>query len=195
MEALEMNTKDENMVFNRIAEIQKSFNGLITEFGEKHIIEILNSQFGLSSQDSKQFFRITQKMVNGVPNDAIPDDWFFKPAPSQMRLGILKKRKSQIRRERDEIKYLIEQTRLLSDEVLKKLKDFWPKKYWDMLVGNKIYYLNKSYIVEFSGEDDLEGFDDDLYDDNHKLTSELIANNIIAERWNSTPSTIESYCK
>jgi hypothetical protein len=190
-----MNTKDENMVFNRIAEIQKSFHGLITEFGEKHIIEILNSRFGLSRQDSGQLLRFMQNMEEGVPYDLVPPDRFFKPAPSQMSLGVLKKHASKIRIERDEIKYLIEQSRLLSGEVLKKLKDFWPKKYWDMLVGNKIYYLNKTYIVEFSGEDDLEGFNDDLYDDKNKLTSGLIANNIIAERWNSTPSTIESYCK
>jgi len=190
-----MNAKDTKMIFDRIAEIQISVQELIDEFGEKKISTILNSQFGLSRQDSRQLIRIIQDMEEGVPYDFEPPDCFFKPAPLHMNIGILKKHASKIRSERDEIKYLIEQTRLLSDEVLKKLKDFWPKKYWDMLVGNKIYYLNKTSIVELSGEDDMEGFDDDLYDDKNKLTSGLIANNIIAERWNSTPSTIESYCK
>jgi len=190
-----MNTQDEKTIFNKIVEIKKSVNELIAEFGEKNINAILNNHFGLSRQDSKQLLQIIQDMEEGVPHDALPDDWFFKPAPSQRSSGILKKSKSKIRRERDEVQYTVEKFRKLSGEVLKRMEDFWPKKYWDMLVGNKIYYLNKSYIVEFSGEDDLEGFDDDLYDDKNKLTSVHIANNIIAERWNSTPSTIESYCK
>lgn len=190
-----MSTKDENVVFNKMAEIQKTIHGLINKYGERYIIKILNCHFGLSSRDSRQLLRITQDMVAGIPHDALPDDWFFKPAPSQMRRGTLKKRKPQIRRERNEIKRTINKFRKLSGEDLKKMEVFWPKKYWDMLVGNKIYYLNKSHIVEFSGQDDSEGFNDDLYDDKNKLTSVQIANNIIAERWNSTPRTIESYCK
>jgi len=190
-----MNTQDEKMIYNHIAEIRELVQGLIAKFGEKDLCVVLNNQFGLSRQDSKQLLQIIQDMEEGVPHDALPDDWFFKPAPSQRSSGILKKSKSKIRRERDEVQYTVEKFRKLSGEVLKRMEDFWPKKYWDMLVGNKIYYLNKSYIVEFSGEDDLEGFDDDLYDEKNKLSSVQIANNIIAERWDSTPSTIESYCK
>jgi len=53
----------------------------------------------------------------------------------------------------------------------------------------------KGNIVDFDGEEDEVDFDGETYNENQKMPSALIANNIIAERWNSTPNTIETYCK
>ncbi|CAB1056984.1 hypothetical protein D1BOALGB6SA_1723 [Olavius sp. associated proteobacterium Delta 1] len=190
-----MNTKDENMVFSKIADIQKSIHALIAEFSEKQIISILNSQFGLSSQDSRQLLRITQDMVASIPNDALPEDWFFKPAPSQMRLGVIKKYKSKIRNQRNEVQCTVDKFRKLSDEQRDKVLNYWPKKYWNALQGNLVYCDIKGNIVDFDGEEDEVDFDGETYNENQKMPSALIANNIIAERWNSTPNTIETYCK
>jgi len=195
MEALKMNTQDEKIIFNKIAEIQKSVQELIDDFGEKNINAILNNQFGLSRQDSAHLLRIAQDMVEGVPHDALPEDWFFKNAPSQRSTGILKKHKSEIRRQREDVQYTIEKFRKLSDEQRDKVLYRWPKKYWNALQGNLVFCDVKGNIVDFDGEEDEVDFDGETYNENRKMPSSLIANNIIAERWNSTPSTIDTYCK
>ena len=190
-----MNKKDENVVFNKTAEIQKTINGLINKYGEKYIIEILNSQFGLSSRDSRQLLRIAQDMVEGIPHDALPENWFFRPAPSQMRRGILKKRKPQIRREQDEVQHTIDKFRKLPDEQRDKVLNRWRKKYRNALQGKLAYCDIKGNLVDFEGDEDEVDFDGETYNEDRKMPSSLISNNIIAERWDSTPSTIETYCK
>lgn len=195
MEAMVMKTQDEKMIFNKLAEIQKSVQELIDEFGEKNINDILNNQFGLSHQDSWQLLDITQDMIKGVPHDALPDDWFFKSAPSQMSSGVLKKYKSKIRSQRDEVQYTVEKFRKLANEQRDKVLKRWPKKYWNALQGNLVYCDVKGNLVDFDGEEDEVDFDGETYNESRKMPSSLIANNIIAERWNSTPSTIETYCK
>ena len=142
-----MNAKDAKIIFNHIADTHKLVQGLIAKFGEKDLCEVLNNQFGLSRQDSRQLLHIAQDMVEGVPHDALPGDWFFKPAPSQMSTGILKKHKSEIRRQREDVQYTIEKFRKLSDEQRDKVLYRWPKKYWNALQGNLVFCDVKGNII------------------------------------------------
>lgn len=144
---------DKDQVYKKITTFQKA----IKKFVDKDILA-----------------HIIEDIIRRLNSDILPDDWFFKSAKNIQKQSSKKliEYSSQIRSERDKIKYTIEQFWELPEDIRKILLDMWPSEYRK--------YLNKKPI----------NTGDEIIDD---YISTDVANIILAKKYKSTPGTIYKY--
>jgi hypothetical protein len=187
-----MTRKDEERTYKRIAKLKLKFDQDIDRLGTEKLMEILMVKFALNENQASDFMDLISEMVPDVSYEAIPEDWFFEVRVHRVgdtysvskkddskrggpiRCKSLKKFTKDIREERDIIRDTIRLTWKLSDEKKHAVIERWKEEYRG--------YLNKIPVT--------------LPDNELKVLSATdIANRIVAKRYSSTESSIESYAK
>jgi hypothetical protein len=166
-----MKRKYDDLAFNRIKNLVEEFNKSIYQIGALEIIDILYDQFALPNKKATTLINIIMEMIPGVSCDVIPKDWFFvKRLKTPKSIRIMR---SKIREQRDQIKDCIKAFWKLPGEAQLKIIEMWPEKFHPHLLKKGI--ITGEELVVYSAAQ--------------------IANLILAEQYDTTPTTINSYAK
>ncbi|BBO67927.1 hypothetical protein DSCA_18570 [Desulfosarcina alkanivorans] len=177
---------------DRISELKSEIDLYIDRLGAEKMTEILMERFALSDNQASSFLDLIDNMIPDVSYEAIPEDWFFdvrvhrvgdtysvsqkdgSKRGGPIRCKSLKKFAKDIREERDIIRDTIQLTWKLSDEKRHSVIEKWQDEYHD--------HLNKIPVT-------LPG------DELKVLSATEIANRVVAKRYSSKESSIETYAK
>ena len=186
----------EDVTIEKIAELKKEIEKYIGQLGEKKVKRILYDHFALSDEDIREFIRIFEDMIPGVPFDILPEKWLFedyKPSSKKTKGPIKKGPKTKkhgtgpkhepetlidrspiIQEEYPQIKHWLEHFWELPDDLKEIVKYRWPPKYRKYLMKEEVEVGNEIYTH---------------YSPRNATCF------ILADRHESTPSTIETYLK
>ena len=67
-----MEEKDKKFLYDLLTDTASGINEMVNKYSASDIKDILNSQFGLSIQDSIELVDKIQSMIPGVHHNAIP---------------------------------------------------------------------------------------------------------------------------
>jgi hypothetical protein len=185
-----------------ISELKNQIGNVSDRRRKKSLLKVFQEHFCLYDDEAKAFLENLDRIVCGATYEALPPGFLSEPLPelpfrqrppkgtpiqrwrsrkTPPKDQPLKRYAHRIRSERDELKDAIEEFWKLPDEptvcLLEKWKSHLPKpfKKW------------RGYLLRLpvdTGDEILEDY-----------PAAYVANEIIAERWESTASTIETYCK
>ncbi len=166
-----MKPKFEDAAFDRIEKLVEEVNKSIRQLGGNRFKNILIDKFGLSDERAFDFIEIFSEIIPGVSNDVIPKNWFFM---NGRKNGVsLRKIRHKIRNERGEISDTIKSFWKLPKESQAELIGNWPDK-WHRHIRMEAIIAGEEEVVYAAGQ---------------------IADLILAERYETTPTTINSYAK
>jgi hypothetical protein len=166
-----MKPKYKDAAFDRIEKLVEEVNKSIRQLGENSFKNILNDKFGLSNERASDFIEIFSEIVPGVSNDVIPKDWFFMNG--RKNGASLRKVRHKIRNERREISDTIMSFWKLPKVSQAELIERWPDE-WHRHIRREAIIAGEEEVVYTAGQ---------------------IADLILAERYETTPTTINSYSK
>jgi hypothetical protein len=166
-----MKRKYEDIAFDRIKNLVEDVDKSIRQLGDLQFRDILTEKFALSDERAFDLIEIFSEMIPGVSYDAIPKNWFF----IKRRKSVVSPRKMRhtIRDERKEITETIKSLWNLPSQLQAELIENWPDEWQGHLRKEKIITSDEEVVY----------------------TAGQIANLILAERYETTPTTINSYAK
>lgn len=167
-----MRSEDEKKAFKRITELKEEVEKYIKLFGDKNLEMLLIENFALSKMSSMSFIQIIENMIPGVHHDAIPLDWYFQK--NKKRSKKLKEYSPEMRREYQEIWHTVQKFRKLPDNLQQQLLEIWPERYRERMLNKFISTANRSV---------------------HEYKSSEVAKKILADRYDTTFETINTYLK
>jgi len=164
-----MDVRDRDSLHKLFSDTVAVVSKMVAKYSFEDIERFLVRNFGLSRKESKQLLNLVDSMLPGVNHDALYCDSWFTHNP----VRVVKDHKTLLCRERSEVIFAIRQLRKLPEDKKLKAASRWPEKYREMLIKKQ--------------------FDtgDEIYDE---FPEDSLANIIIAEKYNSKPSTIKTYC-
>jgi hypothetical protein len=141
-----MKRKYEDVVFDRIAKLNKEINTYLNHLGEGKLIEILTNRFGLTDSYAELFLEIIEKMMPAVPPDAKPQKWFFqkiKEYPFETKTRY----RSRIRKERLLVIETIKKIWKMPEKLRSNAIEFWPKKWRKFIDKKAIVFRDEQGII------------------------------------------------
>jgi hypothetical protein len=166
-----MKPKYKDTAFDRIKKLVEEVNKSIRQLGENRFKNFLIDKFGLSDERTSDFIEIFSEIFPGVSNDAIPKHWFFM---NGRKNGVaLRMIRHKIRNERREISDTIKSFWNLPKELQAEHIGSWPDE-WHRHIKREAIIAGEEEVVYTAGQ---------------------IADLILTERYETTPTTINSYAK